>query len=103
MNHEFKFDSSSFKWEKEESCEYNLMVAKHVSRMLMDLLWARGYLYLNQVYEHFGLGWNPDNENVLIRYHECYTKEHPLFYFDKGDDENCVHILIDAYHDEGAD
>lgn len=99
MNHEFKFDSSSYKWEK-EYYEYNLIKAKYVTNMIMDLFRIRGYLYLNQVYEHFGLDWNPDNENTLIRYHECYTNEHPLFYFDKDEDENCVHILIDAYQDK---
>lgn len=101
MNHEFKFDRSSFKWD-EKDYECNLWCAKHTIRMLMEMLRIRGYMYLNQVYEHFSIKWNPENENVLIRYHECYTDKAPLFYFDEDENKDCVHIMIDAYREEDS-
>ena len=99
MNHEFEFNCSSFKWET-ECYEFNIMVVRKTIYMLMGLFRSRGYLYLNQVYEHFGMKWNPANRNDLIRYHECYANETPLFYYDVDENENCVHIMIDAYKEE---
>ena len=32
---------------------------------LLDLLEARGYLYLNQIYEEFGVLWDPAIENTM--------------------------------------
>lgn len=34
---------------------------------LNNLLIARGYLYLNEIYEALGAKWNPDDENVCYR------------------------------------
>ena len=101
MNHKFEFNRSSYKWEK-ECYEFNMLVANRVIHMIMDMFRIRGYLYLNQVYEYFGMKWNPDDENTLIRYHACYTHEDPLFYYDEDENKDCVHIMIDAYREEDS-
>lgn len=66
------FDSSSPAWEKNP--EYNLMFLKAEQNFANDRLKARGYLFLNEVYERLGIpptkagqivGWiyDPDNPN----------------------------------------
>ena len=66
------FDSSSNAWE--ENAEYNLMFLKAEQNYANDRLKARGYLFLNEVYERLGIpptkagqivGWvyDPDNPN----------------------------------------
>lgn len=66
------FDSSSPAWEK--NAEYNLMFLKAEQNYANDRLKARGYLFLNEVYERLGIpptkagqivGWiyDPDNPN----------------------------------------
>lgn len=64
------FDSSCSGWEK--TPEYNLMFLKQQQQYFNDLLVARGYVFLNEVYKALGIpdskegqivGWtyNPDN------------------------------------------
>jgi hypothetical protein len=66
------FDSSSNAWE--ENAEYNLMFLKAEQNYANDRLKARGYLFLNEVYERLGIpptkagqivGWiyDPNNPN----------------------------------------
>ena len=66
------FDSSSPAWEN--NAEYNLMFLKAEQNYANDRLKARGYLFLNEVYERLGIpptkagqivGWvyDPDNPN----------------------------------------
>ncbi|HQE50129.1 MAG TPA: DUF6353 family protein, partial [Fervidobacterium sp.] len=66
------FDPSSPAWEK--NAEYNLMFLKAEQNYANDRLKARGYLFLNEVYERLGIpptkagqivGWiyDPDNPN----------------------------------------
>ena len=66
------FDSSSNAWEN--NAEYNLMFLKAEQNYANDRLKARGYLFLNEVYERLGIpptkagqivGWvyDPDNPN----------------------------------------
>ena len=102
MNHEFEFSlNTSYRWDNEDEYMFNVALAKKTINHLMDLLKWRKYLYLNQVYEHFGIKWNPNDENVLIRFYEGYlSKDTPLFYMDKDEAEECVRIMIDAYHEE---
>ena len=33
-----------------------------------DLLRVRGYIYANQIYEALGVEWNPERENLCLRY-----------------------------------
>lgn len=66
------FDESSLYWEKD--AEYNLMFLRAEQNYANDRLRARGYLFLNEVYERLGIkttkagqcvGWvyNPENPN----------------------------------------
>ncbi len=66
------FDSSSPYWDKDP--EYNLMFLKAEQNYANDRLKARGYVYLNEVYERLGIpstkagqivGWVYDSENAV--------------------------------------
>ena len=61
------FDEDALGWTRDK--DRNLTFLKHQADYLNIMHEYRGYTYLNQIYEHLGVTWNPDNENV------CYTKE----------------------------
>lgn len=61
------FDQSSYRWDKEP--ELNPLLLKHEFRHLKGTFDCRGYLYRNQVCEHLGIKWDPNDENI------CYKKE----------------------------
>lgn len=54
-----------------------------------DLLKARGYIYLNEVYQYFGVAWNADYDNECFRLNEQYegNKQIELTYFKTGESE----------------
>lgn len=62
----------------------------HVSvNYLKDYILARGYLYLNTIYEAFGVRWNPDDENI------CYQADRGHFsiiWDEMGDNSFTVRI-----------
>lgn len=60
------FDSSCFGWSTLE--ERNLMVIRQQEIWLNDLLRRKGYVYLNEIYEAFGVKWNPKDQNDCIVY-----------------------------------
>lgn len=64
-----KFDESSglFVQHRPDIIEYFL---KHVRRKFTDIRKAVGYVYLNDIYEHLGIKWNPDNENLCFKNRE---------------------------------
>lgn len=71
--------------------DHNFTFLLYTERYLEDLLYHRGYLYLNQVYEALGFEWNPKDEN------KCFIKPNCAFrlnfeIFEYGD--NTVNILI---------
>ena len=66
-----KFDRKSSSWT--HNIESNKFFLHYNIMYLKDLLMARGYLYLNTIYEVFGVEWNPDDENV------CYRAENRNF------------------------
>ena len=81
------FDERSYKWDKEPG--FNRVFLKQSFRHLEDLLKFQGYLYLNRVYEHLGMNWNPDNENI------CFRKENGLVKFNyELTEENTYKITI---------
>ena len=45
-------------------CEMNKAFLDVQKRYLKEKLFYRGYLYLNEVYESFGVRWNPKKANV---------------------------------------
>ena len=58
------FDDKSTHWRTENN-DYNLKTVQLVGNYCKDLLNSRGYIYLNQIYELFGVDWDPDMINNL--------------------------------------
>lgn len=55
----------------DRSDEANLMIVRMTEEHINDLIKYRGYIYLNQIYEMFGVEWNPEWENL------CLTRSEP--------------------------
>ena len=81
------FDENAIHWTQNR--DYNLSYAKTRGEYLNDILAIRGYLYLNQIYEKFGVEWNPEdiNDLYLIDDGEITFKFKPI-------DENSIMIRI---------
>lgn len=62
---EIHFNSDSVAWSKDMT--KNSFFALRQLEYLREKLLHNGYLYLNNVYEAFGVAWSPDNENVCYR------------------------------------
>lgn len=60
------FDNGSFKWE--DDYETNRCTIRSTTRFLYGLFDVRGYMYLNDIYEQFGIAWDPHE------YNECFIK-----------------------------
>ena len=81
------FDEKSYKWDKDP--DFNRVCLKQGFRHLGDICRTYGYLYLNRVYEHLGLDWNPDDENI------CFRKANGPIEFDyELTEENTYKITI---------
>lgn len=81
------FDSKSAMWYYD--WEYSMMFIKMQIQHLKDTCKYRGYLYLNEVYESFGVAWDPDEENI------CYKQASGGITFDvepSGDKTYLIHI-----------
>lgn len=60
-----KFDSKNYNWKSDQEC--NRMFLHITEQHINDVIRARGYIYLNQIYEELGCEWNPDDRNVCVR------------------------------------
>lgn len=69
MEFKFVFDENSPCYDKMND-DVNLMVVKYRAMYLCDLLKAKGYLYMNEIYEQFGVKWNPEGNNPCFIYDE---------------------------------
>lgn len=56
------FDKSSAKWSQFNACNVAMLCV--ITRELGMKYEFRGYIYLNEIYEEFGLKWDPSKENV---------------------------------------
>ena len=65
-NIEFLWDKNSITYD-ENNEEYNRLFIYHVFECFNDLIEVRGYLYLNAIYEMFGVAWDTDRENLYFR------------------------------------
>lgn len=72
-----------------ENADYNLSFVKARGEFLKKLFTIRGYIYLNQIYEHLGVGWNPENINELY-----LLDDGPIEFKFKPTDENSIVIHI---------
>ena len=59
------FDETCTGWTK--FVDANVLYLGLQRDYLNDLLIARGYVYLNDIYESLGAKWNPDDENICYR------------------------------------
>lgn len=81
------FDESSIGWTK--NTEYNLVFLRDQEKYIGDRFKHRGYIYLNQICECFGIGWDPKLANT------CYLAENGLIKFEfepTEDDKILIHI-----------
>lgn len=60
------FDANSSQWQEEY--EWNKLFVRSQQLYLMDCYKYRGYLYLNTIYEGFGIKWNPYEKNLCWIY-----------------------------------
>lgn len=65
-----KFDRNCLGWSN--NIELNKVYLNCNINYITEKLMAKGYLYLNEIYESFGAKWNPDDYNV------CYRAEHGI-------------------------
>lgn len=59
------FDKMACGWGRDDVL--NRVYLRHVVSYLMDTYGWRKYLYLNEIYDNFGVRWNPDDENVCFK------------------------------------
>ena len=90
--HEIIFDRNNPNWSADEG--FNLMFLLALDRYLHDLLKARGYLYLNQIYESLGASWSPKNENKCLLYNKNYYYQFQFEVFHKKNGTLRIIILI---------
>lgn len=62
---ELIFDESSMYWMGDS--EYNEVFIGKAEKEINDFIENKGYIYLNQIYEHLGLPWDPEKENILFK------------------------------------
>ncbi len=88
----FIFNKNSSLWEKEFEC--NKLFAKTQLMYIADRYKVNGYIYLNSIYEQFGIVWNPHDENVCWIFERDGELELSIIY----DEKTCDKIAIDISH-----
>jgi hypothetical protein len=90
-----KISMVTFDKEVREWCdnrEYNIMFLRYNENYINDLIRARGYVYLNQIYELLGIKWDPKCENICIEWRDGL----PIFVefetFVMSDESILIHI-----------
>lgn len=69
-----KFDRNSPYWSGMTNADSQFLMIQ--GTYLMEQFKHRGYIYLNQVYDALGVGWDPRKENV------CWIKGRDRFVID---------------------
>lgn len=64
------FDHNATAWTKDR--EINEVFLNYQKDYLVELYLVRGYIYLNQIYEIFGIKWDPTENNP------CWCEGRPL-------------------------
>jgi hypothetical protein len=67
MNTKITFNSKTSPYATTDK-ECNLLFIRCYETYCNDILKARGYIYLNTIYELFGVKWNPEWENLCMLY-----------------------------------
>ena len=81
------FDAESAYWSDDN--EANKCFLDYQTDYIRDLVKRRGYVYLNQIHEMLGAGWNPKYENPCI--------ENADFAVVVGWDYKCGRWVVDIY------
>lgn len=68
-----RFDEMSEHWDRNQGVSFWFL--RNTETYINDLIRHRGYVYLNQIYEMLGIGWNPDEENPCIKNDCCLLKD----------------------------
>lgn len=87
MNHKIIFNQNTSA-QAEDNEELNRMVVTMVCNYINDLLKVRGYIYLNQIYEYFGVKWNIETEN------HCLTSKYSPINFVVRNTGNSFEIIF---------
>ena len=88
------FDENSSSWEL--GFEYNRLFAISRLMYIRDFYRARGYIYLNKIYEAFELVWNPYNENVSWIYERDGELELSIQYDEQSHSQIIIEILCNS-------
>lgn len=91
MHIKITFDKSSSSWEKD--FEFNKLFTKSKVIYIMDCYRAYGYIYLNKIYELFGLKWNPYNDNTYWIWERDGELEISIIYDEKLGERIYIGIL----------
>ena len=74
---------TSINYESDE--QWSLLYCRSQKRYLEDIYRTRGYIYLNQIYEQYGVKWNPEWANHCYIYEVNPVKiEISIMDFDEG-------------------
>lgn len=84
------FDKTSSAWTRDR--EFNDMFLLRIERFINDIIYDRGYIYLNQIYEMLGLKWNPEDENPCIRKHGEQLRFMEFELFHQSNNTVLIHI-----------
>ncbi len=84
------FDAKSRNWEKQH--EFNVLFARTQHLYLTELYRYRGYIYLNCIYEAFGIEWNPYEKNLCWIYER--DGELDMSFFINNDKQDEIGIMI---------
>lgn len=89
MNHKIIFNKNTSSYaEGDNNTDY--MYIQCVGTHLVELFKVRGYVYLNQIYEFFGIKWNPNDEN------QCWTKEEGYLFYNVRNIDEGFEIIFES-------
>lgn len=86
------FDKNSPHWERDY--ELNKLFVSTQLMFIRDLYEAKGYIYLDTIYDLFGLKWNPYEENICWVLERDGKLELSILLLDRS----CNEIGIDIIH-----
>lgn len=73
MKTQFTFNSKTSPYATTD-VEFNQMFIRRQENFFNDVLKVRGYIYLNTIYEMLGIKWDPDWNNLCLRYEPYEAK-----------------------------
>ena len=85
------FDSKSPYWMDDQAYIYKFL--RMAERYVNETIRHRGYMYLNQICEQLGVGWNPEDGNACIKNDNVDRIEFVQFEtFSQPDNSFLIHI-----------